>query len=134
MAIFYQSWRLLVCTLEMGFYEEFSMKFWNMAQLRNMTIFYRSWRFLVPMYAWNGILWGRINRKEVLNSRQNFLIRLFEIADLPPHELKLKKNTIIMLCVYISEGMCNGTRLIVIELCNNVVSGGRLLTYSQICL
>ena len=46
-----------------------------------------------------------------------------EIADLPPHELKLKINTIIMLMrnLNTSEGMCNETRLIVTELCNNVV-------------
>lgn len=46
-----------------------------------------------------------------------------EMADLPPHELKLKKNTIIMLLrnLDVSEGLCNGTRLVVTELCNNII-------------
>lgn len=46
-----------------------------------------------------------------------------DIADLPPHELKLKKNTIIMLLrnLDVSEGLCNGTRLIVTELCSNII-------------
>ncbi|XP_055871668.1 uncharacterized protein LOC129923663 [Biomphalaria glabrata] len=46
-----------------------------------------------------------------------------DIADLPPHKLKLKKNTIIMLLrnLDVSEGLCNGTRLIVTELCNNII-------------
>nr|XP_015925120.2 uncharacterized protein LOC107452988 [Parasteatoda tepidariorum] len=52
---------------------------------------------------------------EFLNSINN--------ADLPPHYLKLKKNAIIMLLrnLDVSEGMCNGTRLIVTELCNNII-------------
>ena len=46
-----------------------------------------------------------------------------DTADLPPHDLKIKKNTIVMLLrnLDISEGMCNGTRLIVTELCNNII-------------
>ena len=46
-----------------------------------------------------------------------------DIADLPPHELKLKKDTIIMLLrnLDITEGLCNGTRLNITELCNNII-------------
>lgn len=46
-----------------------------------------------------------------------------EIADLPPHKLKLKKNAIIMLLrnLDVSEGLCNGTRLITTELCDNII-------------
>lgn len=46
-----------------------------------------------------------------------------DVADLPPHELKLKRNTIIMLLrnLDITEGQCNGTRLIINELCNNII-------------
>lgn len=55
-----------------------------------------------------------------------------DIADLPPHELKLKKNTIIMLLrnLDISEGLCNGTRLIVTELCNNIIKA-KIITGEQ---
>lgn len=50
-------------------------------------------------------------------------------AELPPHELKLKKNAIIMLLrnLDVSEGMCNGTRLIVTELCNHIIKA-KILT------
>jgi hypothetical protein len=36
------------------------------------------------------------------------------MADLPPHDLKIKKNTIVMLLgnLDISKRMCDGTRLI----------------------
>ncbi|XP_054289208.1 uncharacterized protein LOC129004674 [Macrosteles quadrilineatus] len=46
-----------------------------------------------------------------------------EISDLPPHQLRLKSNTIIMLLrnLDVSEGLCNGTRLIVTALCPNII-------------
>lgn len=42
---------------------------------------------------------------------------------LPPHELKLRKYTIIMLIrnLSINEGLCNGTRLMVLKMGNNVL-------------
>uniref|UniRef100_A0A914YVZ4 ATP-dependent DNA helicase n=1 Tax=Panagrolaimus superbus TaxID=310955 RepID=A0A914YVZ4_9BILA len=44
-------------------------------------------------------------------------------ASLPPHELRLRKNTVIMLIRNLSknEGLCNGTRLLVIGLLNNTL-------------
>ena len=55
-----------------------------------------------------------------------------EIADLPPHELKLKKNTIIMLLrnLDLAEGLCNGVRLTVTQLCNNIIKG-KIITGEQ---
>ena len=40
-----------------------------------------------------------------------------DTADLPPHDLKIKKNTIVMLLrnLDISEGMCNGTVLLLLN-------------------
>jgi len=42
---------------------------------------------------------------------------------LPPHELRLRKYTVVMLIrnLNISEGLCNGTRLLVLDLCNNLL-------------
>lgn len=44
-------------------------------------------------------------------------------SDLPPHKLKLKINTIIMLLRNLNtkDGLCNGTRLRVINLQPNVI-------------
>lgn len=43
--------------------------------------------------------------------------------NLPPYELKLRKNCIVMLIqnLNISEGLCNGTRLLILELGNNIL-------------
>ncbi|GBP32315.1 hypothetical protein EVAR_86148_1 [Eumeta japonica] len=51
------------------------------------------------------------------------------ISDLPPHELKLKKKSLIMLLrnLNVSEGLCNGVRLIVTSLCNNIIKAKSLL-------
>ncbi|CAH2216937.1 jg21360, partial [Pararge aegeria aegeria] len=45
------------------------------------------------------------------------------ISDLPPQELKLKKNALIMLLrnLDVSEGLCNGVRLVVTSLCNHII-------------
>ncbi|KAL7294873.1 hypothetical protein TKK_0011797 [Trichogramma kaykai] len=45
------------------------------------------------------------------------------IPSLPPHELRLRTYCIIMLIrnLNISEGLCNGTRLMVLELMNNIL-------------
>jgi len=45
------------------------------------------------------------------------------VSDLPPHELHLKINSIIMLIrnINIDEGKCNGTRCIVTKLYHNVI-------------
>ncbi|KYQ52386.1 ATP-dependent DNA helicase PIF1, partial [Trachymyrmex zeteki] len=42
---------------------------------------------------------------------------------LPPHELRLRPNSVIMLIrnLSINEGLCNGTRLIVVELANHLL-------------
>jgi len=42
---------------------------------------------------------------------------------LPPHELRLRPNCIIMLIrnLNINEGLCNGTRLIIIELADHLI-------------
>ncbi|XP_058808593.1 ATP-dependent DNA helicase PIF1-like [Phymastichus coffea] len=42
---------------------------------------------------------------------------------LPPHELRLRKNCIIMLIrnISINEGLCNGTRLQIIDLSNHLI-------------
>jgi len=42
---------------------------------------------------------------------------------LPPHELRLRQYTVVMLIrnLNISEGLCNGTRLLVLDLCNNLL-------------
>jgi len=44
-------------------------------------------------------------------------------TNLPPYELRLRKYTIIMLIrnLNISEGLCNGTRLLILELGNNLL-------------
>jgi len=44
-------------------------------------------------------------------------------SSLPPHELCLRSNCIIMLIrnLSINEGLCNGTRLMVIELANHLL-------------
>ena len=44
-------------------------------------------------------------------------------SDLPPHELKLKVNTIVILLRNLStkDGLCNGTRLKVLEMKKNVI-------------
>ncbi|XP_044591981.1 ATP-dependent DNA helicase pif1-like [Cotesia glomerata] len=41
----------------------------------------------------------------------------------PPHKLRLRKNTIVMLIrnLNLSEGLCNGTRLMVLDLSTNVL-------------
>ena len=48
-----------------------------------------------------------------------------ETPDLPPHELKLKLNTIVMILrnLNVSEGLCNGTRLMITAMENNVIFG-----------
>ncbi|XP_070171476.1 uncharacterized protein, partial [Polyergus mexicanus] len=45
------------------------------------------------------------------------------LPSLPPHELRLRPNSIIMLIrnLNINEGLCNGTRLMVIELADHVL-------------
>lgn len=50
-------------------------------------------------------------------------------SDLPPYELKLKVNTIIMLLRNLSmnDGLCNGTRLMILELKPNVIKA-KILT------
>ena len=42
---------------------------------------------------------------------------------LPPHELRLRVNCVIMLIrnLSINEGLCNGTRLLILELSNNLL-------------
>lgn len=42
---------------------------------------------------------------------------------LPPYELKLRINCVVMLIrnLNISEGLCNGTRLFILDLCNNLL-------------
>lgn len=54
------------------------------------------------------------------------------ISDLPPHELKLKKNTLIMLLrnLDVSEGLCNGVRLMVTSLCNHIIKA-KIVTGEQ---
>lgn len=41
----------------------------------------------------------------------------------PPHQLRLRKFTIVMLIrnLNIQEGLCNGTRLLILEMKNNVL-------------
>ncbi|XP_054274451.1 uncharacterized protein LOC128994153 [Macrosteles quadrilineatus] len=55
-----------------------------------------------------------------------------EISDLPPHELRLKNNVVIMLLrnLDVTEGLCNGTRLIVTELCPNIIKA-KIITGSH---
>ncbi|XP_029174063.1 uncharacterized protein LOC114942792 [Nylanderia fulva] len=50
---------------------------------------------------------------------------------LPPHELRLKPNCIIMLIrnLSINEGLCNGTRLMVIELADHLLNALSSATY-----
>lgn len=52
-----------------------------------------------------------------------------ETPDLPPHELKLKPNAIVMLLrnLNVNEGLCNGTRLMITELCDHVIKA-KILT------
>ena len=59
---------------------------------------------------------------EHLLLHQNFLNSV-EITDLPPHELKFKKNATIMLLrnLGVFQDLCNGTRLITTELCDNII-------------
>ena len=58
-------------------------------------------------------------------------------SDLPPHILKLKVNTIIMLLRNICtvKGLCNGTRLLVVDLQPNLIRA-KILTgkYSNILI
>lgn len=46
-----------------------------------------------------------------------------KVLDLLPHEWKLKKNAVLILFLYldVSEGPCNGVRLIVTDLCNKII-------------
>ena len=54
-------------------------------------------------------------RTEFLNS--------IDHPDLPPHQLELKKNAIVMLMrnIDVKEGLCNGTRLQVVDIEHNEI-------------
>ena len=51
------------------------------------------------------------------------LLSALDPSDLPPHVLKLKVNTIVMLLrnIATSKGLCNGTRLLVVDLEPNLI-------------
>lgn len=51
------------------------------------------------------------------------LLSTLDPSDLPPHVLKLKVNTIVMLLrnIATSKGLCNGTRLLVVDLEPNLI-------------
>ncbi|XP_058809912.1 uncharacterized protein LOC131675084 [Phymastichus coffea] len=50
-------------------------------------------------------------------------LNILNPSSLPPYELRLRINSIIMIIrnLSISEGLCNGTRLMVLELANNIL-------------
>ena len=62
------------------------------------------------------------NQEEINNYPTEFL-NCCSVSGLPPHELKLKIGTIIILLKNIDtrQGLCNGTRLIVNGLTNNII-------------
>lgn len=58
--------------------------------------------------------------------QQNYppeLLNTINLPGLPPHQLKLKKNSIVMLIrnMSISRGLCNGTRLQVLDMRPTVI-------------
>jgi hypothetical protein len=72
-------------------------------------------------------------------------LNTLQSPELPPHELKIKKNTILMLLrnLKVSEGLCNGTRFIVTRLEDNLIHGkiitagahyGRVISIPRITL
>ena len=50
-------------------------------------------------------------------------LNTLHFAGLPPHELNLKKNAVVMLVrnLSVSRGLCNGTRLVVEDLRQKVI-------------
>jgi hypothetical protein len=62
------------------------------------------------------------NAENIDNYPMEFLNSI-SIPGLPPHELRLKKNAIVMLLrnLNVERGLCNGTRLIVNEMGDNAI-------------